>query len=159
MNTNEQIIERFYTCFAQLDWQGMAALYSDDIIFSDPAFGVLQGAEAKAMWEMLCKNAKDFSLTFSEVQADEEYGTCQWVANYTFSATGKRVTNHIKAHMRFANGQIIEHTDEFSLYRWMRMALGLPGTLLGWSSFMQKKVKNGARQRLQQFILHKQKAS
>jgi ketosteroid isomerase-like protein len=159
MNANEQIIERFYTCFSKLDWQGMAALYSDDIIFSDPAFGVLQGAEAKAMWEMLCKQAKDFSLTFSKVEADEEYGTCQWVANYTFSATGKKVTNHIKAHMRLADGKIIEHSDEFNLYRWMRMALGLPGTLLGWSGFMQKKVKNGARQKLQQFMERKQQTA
>jgi ketosteroid isomerase-like protein len=156
MNTNEQIIERFYTCFAQLDWEGMTALYSDDIIFSDPVFGLLQGAEAKAMWEMLCKQAKDLTLTFSEVRADDEYGTCQWVANYTFSATGKKVTNRIKAHMRLVDGKIIEHTDEFGLYRWMRMALGLPGTLLGWSGFMQKKVKNGARQKLQQFMERKQ---
>lgn len=152
MNTNEQVMEQFYTCFSQMDWQGMTALYSDDIIFSDPVFGVLQGDEPKAMWEMLCKQAKDFSLTFSNIEADEEYGTCNWVATYTFSATGKKVTNQIKAHMRLADGKIIEHTDEFSLYRWMRQALGLPGILLGWSGFMQNKVRRGARQKLQQFM-------
>lgn len=152
MNTNEQVMEQFYTYFSQMDWQGMTALYSDDIIFSDPVFGVLQGDEPKAMWEMLCKQAKDFSLTFSNIEADEEYGTCNWVAAYTFSATGKKVTNQIKAHMRLADGKIIEHTDEFSLYRWMRQALGLPGILLGWSGFMQNKVRRGARQKLQQFM-------
>lgn len=152
MNTNEQVMEQFYTYFSQMDWQGMTALYSDDIIFSDPVFGVLQGDEPKAMWEMLCKQAKDFSLTFSNIEADEEYGTCNWVATYTFSTTGKKVTNQIKAHMRLADGKIIEHTDEFSLYRWMRQALGLPGILLGWSGFMQNKVRRGARQKLQQFM-------
>lgn len=54
--------------------------------------------------------------------------------------------------MRLADGKIIEHTDEFSLYRWMRQALGLPGILLGWSGFMQNKVRRGARQKLQQFM-------
>jgi ketosteroid isomerase-like protein len=152
MDSNAQVMEGFYTCFGQRDWQGMTALYSDDIVFSDPAFGVLQGGEAKAMWEMLCKGAKDFSLSFSDIQIDGEYGTCQWVAQYTFSGTGRRVTNRIKAHMRFADGHIIEHTDEFSLYRWMRMALGLPGTLLGWSGLMQRKVQRGARERLRQFM-------
>jgi len=152
MNTNEQVMEQFYTCFSQMDWQGMTALYSDDIIFSDPVFGVLQGDEPKAMWEMLCKQAKDFSLTFSNIEADEEYGTCNWVATYTFSATGKKVTNQIKAHMRLADGKIIEHTDEFSLYRWMRQALGLPGILLGWSGFMQNKVRRSTRKKLQQFM-------
>lgn len=155
MNDNEQIIQRFYTCFAQLDWQGMTALYSDDIVFSDPAFGVLQGAEAKAMWEMLCKRAKDFSLSFGEVEADGEYGTCRWVASYTFSATGRKVTNHIKAHVRLANGKIIEHSDEFSLYKWMKMALGWRGALLGWSGFMQRKVQTTAREGLRKFMQHR----
>ena len=51
---------------------------------------------------MLCKNAKDFSLTFSNIQLlDEEYATCNWVATYTFSKTGRKVVNNIKAFMSF----------------------------------------------------------
>jgi ketosteroid isomerase-like protein len=152
MNENEKLIHGFYTCFQQLDWKGMTALYSDDIVFSDPGFGVLQGAEAKAMWAMLCGRAKNWSLQFGEVQADEEYGTCKWIANYTFGKTGRPVQNHIKAYMRFADGKIIEHTDEFNLYKWMRMALGIPGTLLGWTGFLQKKVRSGAMQQLEDFM-------
>ncbi len=152
MNGNEATMQEFYTCFKQLDWKGMTALYSDDVIFYDPAFGILRGAEAKAMWQMLCTRATDFSLTFSEVEADEEYGTCKWVASYTFSKTGRKVENHIKAHMRFADGKIVEHTDEFKLYKWICMALGLPGRLFGWTGFLQKKVKRTARENLRQFI-------
>ena len=156
MNGNEQVIRRFYTAFQQLDNITMLDCYSDDAIFSDPVFGILQGAELKAMWEMLCKNAKNFSLVFSGIQLlDEEYATCNWVATYTFSATGRHVVNSIKAHMRIQNGKITEHTDKFDLWKWSRQALGIPGWLLGWSGFIQNKVHNKARKSLDKFMAAK----
>src|SRR5205085_12060820 len=97
MNKNEQLIQNFYTAFQQLDHQKMNNCYSDDIVFFDPIFGLLQAHEVKAMWEMLCINARDFSLTFSNIKAlDEEYYTCNWTASYTFSKTGRRVVNNVK---------------------------------------------------------------
>ncbi len=159
MNANEQLMTRFYECFSRCDWQGMTECYSPDVVFNDPAFGILQDGDPQLMWEMLCKQAKDISLQFSEVQADHEYGTCRWVARYTFSKTGRKVENHIKAYMRFADGKIIEHTDEFNLYKWSRMALGLPGTLLGWSGFMQRKIRKNALMSLEKFKAQKIAAS
>src|SRR5450432_2969903 len=101
MSSNEQIIQRFYSAFQKLDYKTMQDCYSDEPVFSDPVFGLLQGNEVKAMWEMLCKSAKNFSLSFSNIQLlDEEYATCHWVATYTFSKTGRNVVNNIKAHMR-----------------------------------------------------------
>ena len=86
MNVNEQVIQRFYNAFQKLDYKTMQNCYTDDAVFSDPVFGLLQGPEIKAMWKMLCKNAANFSLTYSDIQLlDEEYATCQWVATYTFS--------------------------------------------------------------------------
>jgi len=153
MNGNAQVIERFYSAFQKLDYTTMQSYYSDDIIFNDPAFGILEGPEAKAMWEMLCKNAKNFSLSFSNIQLlDEEYATCDWIANYTFSKTGRKVTNKIKAHMRLQDGMIIEHTDQFDIWKWSRQALGLPGILLGWSGYLKNKIRNNARKNLQKFM-------
>ena len=134
----------------------MQDCYSDDAVFNDPVFGLLQGAEVKAMWEMLCKNAKDFSLDFSGIAAvDEEYNTCNWVALYTFSATGRKVTNRIKAYMRIENGKITEHSDKFDLWKWSRQALGMPGLLLGWSSIIENKVHKTAKANLQKFMAAK----
>ena len=62
MQTNESVITKFYTAFQQRDAATMNSCYNEDIVFSDPAFGLLKGDEVRAMWEMLCKNAKDFSL-------------------------------------------------------------------------------------------------
>jgi len=153
MEANKQVIEQFYSAFQQLDHRAMNSCYSDDIVFSDPAFGLLRGDEAKAMWEMLCTNAKDFSLTFSNIQLlDEEYATCNWVASYTFSKTGRKVVNHIKAFMKLKDGKIIEHSDAFKLSKWAAQALGFKGVLFGWTGFMKRRIQLNARKSLIAFI-------
>ncbi len=157
MSTNrDELINKFYSSFQKLDHAGMNSCYTDDIVFFDPVFGLLNGQEVRAMWEMLCTNAKDFSLTYSNIiHLDDEYSTCNWVASYTFSKTGKKVVNSIKAHMRFADGKIAEHSDAFSLHKWSAQALGFSGWLLGWNSFFQRKIKNGAKRNLLRFMEQK----
>lgn len=154
MDTNrDEIINKFYSAFQKLDDEQMNSCYSPDIVFFDPVFGLLHGNEARAMWQMLCKNARDFSLTYGNIQhLDGEYSTCDWVASYTFSKTGKKVINKIRANMRFANGMITEHSDAFSLHKWSSQALGFSGWLLGWNSFFQRKIKNQARRSLLKFM-------
>ena len=49
-----QLIKDFYQAFAALDAETMASCYHKDILFEDPAFGVLKGEKAKNMWRMLC---------------------------------------------------------------------------------------------------------
>ena len=149
----DELINKFYSSFQKLDYSAMNACYSNDIVFFDPVFGLLQGNEAKAMWEMLCKNAKDFSLTFSNIQlVDEEYATCNWVATYTFSKTGRKVVNYIKAYMKLKDGKIIEHSDAFKLSNWAAQALGFKGVLFGWTGFMKRKIQQNARKNLIAFI-------
>lgn len=153
MPTNADIITQFYTAFSKLDAAGMNSCYSDDIVFSDPVFGLLRGDEARSMWEMLCRNAKDFSLTFSDIQLlDEEYATCKWVATYTFSQTGNKVVNHIKAFMKLKDGKIIEHSDAFRLSKWASQALGWKGVMFGWMGWMKRKIQLNARKNLVAFI-------
>lgn len=156
MNTNKELINKFYTSFQKLDYAGMNSCYNNDIIFFDPAFELLKGDEVRSMWEMLCKNATNFSLTYGNiVELDDEYCTCDWVATYTFSKTGKKVINKVRANMRFAGGKITEHSDAFSLHKWSRQALGLSGELFGWNSFFQRKIKNQAKRNLIKFIQSK----
>jgi len=156
MADNKAVIERFYSAFQKLDYKTMNDCYSDDIIFSDPVFLTLKADEVKSMWEMLCKNAKNFSLTFSDIElVDEEYATCKWIANYTFSKTGNRVTNNIKAFMRLKDGKIIEHSDAFRLSTWISQALGWKGVLLGWTGFMKRAVQNNAKRNLMNFMQKK----
>lgn len=153
MNNNQAIIEKFYRSFQRLDAAAMNACYSEHIIFSDPVFGILKGDEVKAMWEMLCANAKDLSLSFSNIELlDEEYATCKWKAVYTFSKTGRKVTNDIKAYMRLKDGTIIEHSDAFRLSTWLAQAFGWKGSLFGWTGFMKRAVQKSARKSLIKFM-------
>ena len=153
MERNEATINTFYTSFQKLDYKAMNECYTNDIAFFDPVFDLLERNQVKAMWEMLCKNAKDFKLVFGNIQSvDEEYYTCEWMATYTFSKTGRRVINKVKAYMRMADGKIIEHSDGFSLHKWSMQALGFSGWLLGWNSFYQKKIKNTAKHNLEVFM-------
>ena len=151
--TNEETINRFYTAFQQLDFATMQSCYHNEAVFNDPAFGLLDVHEVRAMWEMLCKRAKDFSLHYGNIKVlDEEYTTTNWTASYLFSKSGRRIVNKITAHMKFKDGLIVEHTDAFDIYRWCRQAFGLTGLLLGWTSFMHKKIQKQARAGLQKFM-------
>ena len=152
MKSNKDLIRTFYDAFARLDYRTIQSCYNNNPVFNDPVFGILQGDEVKAMWEMLCKNAKDFSLQYSLIEIDGEYATCKWMAAYTFSRTGKRVVNNVKAYMRIQNNAIIEHTDEFDFYKWARQALGLPGILLGWSGYLKNKIRRNAKSSLRSFM-------
>lgn len=55
----KNIIENFYEAFANLDAETMVSYYHDDIVFEDPAFGILKGNRAKNMWRMLCESQKN----------------------------------------------------------------------------------------------------
>ncbi len=146
------LITKFYTAFQQRDWKTMHSCYHPEVTFYDPAFRHLSSNEARAMWHMLCLNAKDFELSYDAVEVAGDKGSCNWVAKYSFSKTGRKVINKIKAEFTFKDGLIFDHRDEFDLWRWSGMALGAMGTLLGWSPFMQNKINDNALKSLQKFM-------
>ena len=152
MNANEELMAKFYTAFQERDYRTMQDCYHDEAVFSDPVFGLLDAEKVRAMWEMLIKNGKDLSIEFSDPESPDEYGNCEWIAVYTFSATKRRVVNKIKAYMKFADGKIIEHSDAFKLYEWTRQAFGLKGMLFGWTGFMQRAIHRKAVKNLNDFI-------
>lgn len=150
-HANAELITRFYQAFQQLDAETMASCYADDVHFSDLVFTDLRGVAAGDMWRMLCSKAQDFSLSFDGVTADDHSGRARWVATYTFSQTGNTVINHIEASFRFRDGQIIEHRDQFDLWKWARQALGAKGLLLGWAPFVQSAIRQQAGKGLAAF--------
>ncbi|MBI1944749.1 MAG: nuclear transport factor 2 family protein [Deltaproteobacteria bacterium] len=147
-----QLIERFYTAFANKDADAMAQCYAPDATFSDPVFRDLRGTQVTAMWKMLCARGADLVVTHRDVVSDGAVGSAHWDARYTFSQTGRKVHNAIDARFTFANGLIATHVDQFDLWRWTRMALGLPGVLLGWSPLVQNKVRAEASKGLTLYV-------
>jgi len=152
MHPNAALIARFYTAFQARDAAAMGACYAPGVVFSDPAFGELEGDRARGMWEMLLGRASDLVVEFSAVEADDTQGTAHWEATYTFGQTGRKVHNVIDARFRFADGHIVRHDDRFDFWAWSRQALGAPGFLLGWTGFLQGKVRAQAVKGLERHL-------
>lgn len=147
-----EVIARFYQAFQRRDVAAMGACYASDVRFSDPVFTDLRGDQARAMWAMLCARGKDLRLEYSAVTAEGDRGSAHWEAWYTFSATGRPVHNVIDATFTFRSGLIATHTDRFDLYRWSRQALGVKGTLLGWTPIVQRAIRRQAMRGLGAWI-------
>lgn len=154
MEANKQLIEQFYQSFAKGDYKGMVECYHDDIVFEDPAFGVLKGRKVKAMWQMLVsRNKGEIKIHYSDVSSNNSIGAVNWKAEYVFKQTGRPVVNHITAKFEFKDGKIIKHTDYFNLWLWSRQALGFKGVLLGWTPFMKTEIQQSTNQLLASFMM------
>jgi ketosteroid isomerase-like protein len=148
---NADLIERFYAALGARDGAAMAACYTPEASFEDPAFGKLDAEDAGAMWRMLTSRAEDLTVDVSEITADDRTGSARWVAHYTFTQTGRPVVNDIRASFRFTDGLIVEHRDQFDWWRWARQALGPVGRLFGWNGLFQNAARNKARATLAEF--------
>ncbi|WP_420583303.1 nuclear transport factor 2 family protein [Reichenbachiella sp.] len=135
------LIEKFYIAFNEKDAKTMAECYHKELEFEDPAFGVLDYKQACAMWDMLLSGNNNIEITFKNAWSENEFGGVDWEAKYPFSKTGRKVHNVIDAKFEFKDGLIVGHRDYFDFYKWSRMALGMPGILLGWTSYLHKKVQ------------------
>lgn len=146
------VAERFYDAFALGDWHTMGMLYAQHATFSDPVFPLLSTDEVRGMWHMLLSRAEDFSLNYKIDAESEDGARVIWVARYTFSATGRPVTNRIVTEMRFAAGRIVKQTDRFNFWRWSSQALGVRGLLLGWTPLVRDRVRAQAAIGLKSFM-------
>lgn len=153
MENNARIIQDFYTAFSSHDPEAMARCYHDEITFNDPVFGTLQGKEVAAMWKMLIEKSKgNLKITFSDVNTHEASGWAKWTAIYQFSKTNRKVVNNVHAEFHFKDGLIHRHSDYFNFWNWARQALGSKGLLLGWTTSMQRKVAEQAKESLRKYL-------
>lgn len=150
---NEDTVVRFYDAFSRRDGAAMAACYTPDAHFSDPVFRDLRGAQVGAMWQMLTSSGQDLKIELVEHVTESDTATAHWLADYTFSRTGRRVHNDVHAAFRFsADGLIAEHRDSFNLYSWAKQAIGPVGLLLGWAPPFQATLRSGAATTLARYM-------
>ncbi|MGH8050758.1 MAG: nuclear transport factor 2 family protein [Arenimonas sp.] len=156
-HANAELLEKFYNAFANLDAETMTSCYHENAEFEDPAFSLHGKKEVVGMWTMLCTTVKEkgrdvWQFEHSDITADDLQGKAHWEPRYRFSATGRMVHNIVDAKFRFKDGLIISHQDHFDFWRWSKQALGTPGVILGWSSFLKKKVRSQAAANLAAFM-------
>lgn len=144
MSINQQLLLQFYTAFKNKNYQAMQDCYANDATFNDPVFENLNATEVKAMWKMLISRGKDLQIEFKNINANDNNGSAEWFATYTFSQTNRKVINYVSARFEFENGKIKKHVDSFNFHKWASQALGTKGYLLGWTNFLKQKVQTSA---------------
>lgn len=145
------VAERFYEAFMVRDHYTMGLLYAEHATFSDPVFPLLNARGARLMWQMLLSRAEDLGVEVKVLEDTATRARVDWVAHYTFTATGRPVVNRIHTEMAISAGKIVRQVDTFSLWRWTRQALDIKGLLLGWTPIVRNKVRAQAAQSLREF--------
>ncbi len=149
--TDAEVIHRFYDAFAVRDAETMAGCYADDVVFTDPAFGELRGERARDMWRMLCRAGKDLTVHASGIEAAAGHGRAHWEADYTFSATKRKVHNVVDAEFTVRDGLIVTHTDTFDFAAWAGQAFGPVGSVLGRTPVLGFAMRHLANRQLDGF--------
>lgn len=150
---NKAVITKFYHSFSEGNAKGMNECYHKDISFQDPAFGQLKGERAMKMWEMLLSNKNQhLKITFNGIEATNNKGKANWIAEYNFGAKKRKVINKVSAEFEFKDGKIFEHKDSFDLWKWSKQAMGPVGYIIGWTPFMKSKIQSTTNKRLDEFL-------
>lgn len=152
-----QLLLVFFNAFKNKDVDKMVSCYHPDIMYTDPAFGVLYGADVKTMWQMLCKNAKDLDLDYWNIHKHRNGAGASYEAWYTFKKTGRAVYNVVDSTFEFAEGKIIKQRDDYDVHHWARQALGLPGVILGGTGFFKKRLQGETADLLKEFKKNEQR--
>lgn len=145
-------IQRLYAGLDAGDGEAMAACYTPDASFEDPAFGYLEGAQVGGMWRMLTSRSAGVQVQLVEHAANATTGTAHWLADYAYGPQARPVHNDVQSTFRFsADGLIHEQLDKFDLRRWGGQALG-PIAVLGYTPLLGLMVRRKARGQLEAFL-------
>ncbi|MEP6608524.1 MAG: nuclear transport factor 2 family protein [Burkholderiaceae bacterium] len=145
------VAQRFYEAFTVRDWYTISLLYAEHATFSDPVFPLLNAKGTRLMWQMLLSRAEDLDVDVDVLEDTAQRTRVNWVARYTFSGTGRPVTNRVQTEMQLVAGKIVRQQDTFSLWQWSAQALGAKGALLGWTPIVRNKIRSQASASLRDF--------
>ena len=88
---NRILLDSFYTAFSEGNPDKMISCYHEKIHFQDPAFGTLEGEQAKNMWKMLLSRNSDIEIRYQILECDQSTGKVDWVATYLFGPKKDRL--------------------------------------------------------------------
>jgi hypothetical protein len=150
--SNQQIVEKFLSCYQQHDYEGMQSCLDDGVIFSDFAFDI-HGKEVISMWHWFCIKypPREQPIDVPEFTVLEETGDtilAKYRVKYLYGEDHRPVDYFIRARFTLKNDRIIEQHDEFfsiSEYEFAKMAFGFPEALLGLTPASDNRKEKNAR--------------
>jgi len=122
-------LTHLYDALARRDGDAMAALYAPDATFEDPVFQ-LRGEDIGRMWIALTRRAREFAVSYTVTEANDDSGKVEWTARYLFAGKSP-VVNAIRSQIELREGKIVRQVDRFDFPRWAAQALGTTGKLFG----------------------------
>jgi hypothetical protein len=109
----KNILEKYYENLASGNIDALKNLYHPEVTFKDPVFE-LQALEVWAMWKMLFSSGKlPIQIIYRDIIVNENMGSALWIADYTFSKTGRKVKNVIYSSFEIKDGKIFKQTENF----------------------------------------------
>ncbi len=89
------------------------------------------------MWRMLTSRAEDLHIELVECDAAEESGVAHWLADYTFTQTGRPVHNDVRARFRFLTSPVMAALGRWSygIFIWHLAVLAVVFPVLGIAPF------------------------
>ena len=162
MHKNEQTIHRFFGAFAYGDFRTMQQCLHPKAEFKDIGFD-LRGKQVPAMWHMLCAREGGIRVMYREVTVDDQTGRVKWECDYEFqrepTSSPRHVHNKIETQIRFEDGLIRVQQDTCDFETWADQALGIIspiievfGSLTGHQDLLEQKVRESAKNRIEEFI-------
>ncbi|GGL12740.1 hypothetical protein GCM10014719_13330 [Planomonospora parontospora subsp. antibiotica] len=151
-DTSATLVRTFYDALARRDLDAMERCYHPDVTFGDPIFQELEGrARIMGMWRLLMARGAGLDVSLRRVTAGPHEVTTDWIAGYTFTATGRKVVNQIDSLFRFEGGLIVRQHDDFDFRHWSKMALGRPvGLVVGWTPALRARIRSRAMEGLRE---------
>src|SRR3954453_2191459 len=105
------------------------------------------------MWRLLTSRAPDLSVELRSHDADEDSGSANWVATYTFTSTGRPVVNDVQATFQFDGGLIVDHVDEFDFGGGASQAFGkAAGNAVALLPPLRARARRTASEQLAEFM-------
>jgi hypothetical protein len=150
---SRRIVE-FYEAFHRLDAAALRSAYAPRARFTSPVFNLRGAGEIGALWAMLCeaidrRRLEHWRIEVSDIEATAKRGRARWEPHYSIRASGRAVHSVIDAEFTFdKEGRIVSHDERFSFWNWSHQALGMQGTLLGWSPLLRLKTRAWLNQSL-----------
>lgn len=115
---NEAVARRFYDAWTRHDFATEEALYAPDVKWKDTLTSFDDREGTVGMWRALAAADPNAKFSYEITGASGDTVTVAWHADYHLF--GNPVHNDVAATLVIRDGQIVEHTDDYSWDRWAR---------------------------------------